>query len=150
MRSDDPAAAHIMQLVDGFWPIHVLAALAQFKIPEALADGPATAAGVAQQLGLREYELFRLLRAGSALGVCQDLGGRHASWHSSSVQAMAYTMAANRHITPKPGQGCPRILAARRWQNPRSIPPGTSAHGQIFGDRHVISVHDIPGVAARR
>ena len=76
MRSDDPAAAHIMQLVDGFWPIHVLAALAQFKIPEALADGPATAADVAQQLGLREYELFRLLRAGSALGVCQDLGGR--------------------------------------------------------------------------
>ena len=30
---------------------------------------------------------------------------RHASRRSSSVQAMAYTMATNRHITPKPGQG---------------------------------------------
>jgi hypothetical protein len=29
----------------------------------------------------------------------------HASRRSSSVQAMAYTMAVNRHITPKPGQG---------------------------------------------
>ena len=32
-------------------------------------------------------------------------GRRHASRWSSSVQAMAYTMAVNRHITPKPGQG---------------------------------------------
>ena len=29
----------------------------------------------------------------------------HASRRSSSVQAMAYTTATNRHITPKPGQG---------------------------------------------
>jgi hypothetical protein len=32
-------------------------------------------------------------------------GRPHASRRSSSVQAMAYTMATNRHITPKPGQG---------------------------------------------
>src|ERR1700683_5621901 len=29
----------------------------------------------------------------------------HASRRSSSAQAPAYTMATNRHITPKPGQG---------------------------------------------
>src|ERR1700733_10267116 len=29
----------------------------------------------------------------------------HASRWSSSIQAMAYTVATNRHITPKPGQG---------------------------------------------
>jgi hypothetical protein len=76
MRSDDPAAAHVQELIDGFWPIHVLAALAQLELPEALASGPAATGDLAQRLGLDEFALFRLLRAGSALGVCQDLGDR--------------------------------------------------------------------------
>ena len=37
MRSDDPAAAHVQELIDGFWPIHVLTALAKLQVPEALA-----------------------------------------------------------------------------------------------------------------
>jgi O-methyltransferase domain len=76
MRSDDPAAALLQELIDGFWPIHVLAALAQLEVPEALAGGPAGAGDLARRLGLDEFQLLRLLRAGSALGVCQDLGGR--------------------------------------------------------------------------
>jgi len=76
MRSDDPASAHVLELIDGFWPIHVLTALAQLEVPEALASGPATAGELAQRLGLDEFQLFRLLRAGGALGVCQDLGDR--------------------------------------------------------------------------
>src|ERR1700722_15853783 len=76
MRSDDPAAARVQELIDGFWPVHVLAALAQLAVPEALAGGPAGAGDLARRLGLDEFQLFRLLRAGSALGVCQDLGGR--------------------------------------------------------------------------
>lgn len=76
MRSDDPAAAHVQELIDGFWPIHVLTALATLNVPEALADGPASAGEAAKRLGLDEFELFRLLRAASALGVCADLGDR--------------------------------------------------------------------------
>lgn len=76
MRSDDPAAARIQELIDGFWPIHVLTALAQLEVPEALASGPASAGELARRLGLDHFQLFRLLRAGSALGVCQDLGDR--------------------------------------------------------------------------
>src|ERR1700722_12995443 len=76
MRSDDPAAARVQELIDGFWPVHVLAALAQLELPEALASGPAAAGALAQRLGLDEFQLLRLLRAGSALGVCRDLGGR--------------------------------------------------------------------------
>ena len=75
MRSDDPAAAHVQELIDGFWPIHVLTALTQLELPEALASGPAAAGDLAQRLGLDEFQLFRLLRAGSALG-CADLGDR--------------------------------------------------------------------------
>jgi hypothetical protein len=40
-----------------------------------------------------------------------SLADRHASRRSSSVQAIAYTMATNRHITPKPAQGS-RVWAA--------------------------------------
>lgn len=76
MRSDDPAAAHVLELIEGFWPIHVLTALAKLELPEALAGGPAAAGELAQRLGLDESALFRLLRAGSALGVCEDLGDR--------------------------------------------------------------------------
>lgn len=76
MRSDDPSAAHVQELIDGFWPIHVLTALATLEVPEALADGPAGADELAQRLGLDEFALFRLLRAGSALGLCHDLGDR--------------------------------------------------------------------------
>jgi hypothetical protein len=76
MRSDDPATAHVQQLIDGFWPIHVLTALATLELPEALASGPADSGELARRLGLDSYALFRLLRAGSALGVCQDLGDR--------------------------------------------------------------------------
>jgi hypothetical protein len=76
MRSDDPAAAHVQQLIDGFWPMHVMTALAKLELPEALASGPAGTSELAQRLGLDEYALFRLLRAGSALGLCQDLGDR--------------------------------------------------------------------------
>ena len=76
MRSDDPAAAHVQELVDGFWPLHVLSALAKLEVPEAMADGPVSAGEVARRLGLDEFELFRLLRAASALGVCADLGDR--------------------------------------------------------------------------
>ncbi len=85
MRSDDPAAARVQELIDGFWPIHVLAALAQLELPEALASGPAAAGDLAQRLGLDEFQLFRLLRAGSALGVCQDLGGRRFALTSAGA-----------------------------------------------------------------
>ena len=46
-----------------------------------------------------------LQRGFGVLGMATRPDRHHASRRSSSVQAMAYTMATNRHITPKPGQG---------------------------------------------
>jgi orsellinic acid C2-O-methyltransferase len=76
MRADDPATARVQELIDGFWPIHVLTALAKLEVPDALAGGPATAGELARRLGLDEFALFRLLRAAGALGICEDLGDR--------------------------------------------------------------------------
>jgi len=59
---------------------------------------------------------------------------RHqASRWSSSVQAMAYTMATNRHITPKPGQGW-RLWAAG-WTLV-SWPPAWVGQNSVTGFRH--------------
>jgi orsellinic acid C2-O-methyltransferase len=76
MRSDDPAASHLQELIDGFWPIHVLTALVKLELPDAMAGSPADAGELAQRLGLDPSGVFRLLRAASALGVCEDLGDR--------------------------------------------------------------------------
>ena len=61
------------------------------------------------QLGLKlpgQRVHWSLPAAGAGvLGMATRPHRHHASRRSSSVQAMAYTMATNRHITPKPGQG---------------------------------------------
>jgi hypothetical protein len=73
MPSADPAA-HIGELLGSFWPIYVLGTIAELELPEALAGGPESAGELAQRLGLQENGVFRVLRAGTALGVCEDLG----------------------------------------------------------------------------
>src|SRR5579859_762078 len=60
-------------------------------------------------------------------------GPRHASRRFSSVQAMAYTMAVNRHITPKPGQGW------RAWAEIWTLaiwPPAWVGQNSVTGFRH--------------
>src|ERR1700734_1085314 len=57
----------------------------------------------------------------------------HASRRSSSVQAMAYTMAVNRHITPKPGQGW-RVWAA--WWTVASWPPAWVGQNSVTAFPH--------------
>src|SRR6202050_554638 len=68
---------------------------------------------------------------------------RHASRRSSSVQAMAYTMATNRHITPKPGQGW------REWAAMWTLvswPPAWVGQNSVTGFRHESgSAWAIPG-----
>src|SRR5579859_6074291 len=61
------------------------------------------------------------------------LDRRHASRRSSSVQAMTYTMATNRHITPKPGQGW--RLWAEGWTLV-SWPPAWVGQNSVTGFRH--------------
>src|ERR1700722_2165130 len=74
-------------------------------------------------------------------------GRRHASRRSSSVQAMAYTMATNRHITPKPGQGW-REWAA--WYTLVSWLPAWVGQNSMIGFRHESgSAWAIPGSTNR-
>src|SRR5579862_5138094 len=72
---------------------------------------------------------------------------RHASRRSSSVQAMAYTMATNRHITPKPGHGW-RVWA--EWWTLVSWLPAWVGQNSVTGLRHESgSAWAIPGRTSR-
>ena len=62
-----------------------------------------------------------------------DPGRHHASRRSSSVQATAYTMATNRHITPKPGQGW-RVWA--EWWTLARSPTARVGQNSVTGFRH--------------
>jgi hypothetical protein len=67
--------------------------------------GYARASTVRQSLDTQADSLVTARSGGRVLGTATRPDRHHASRRSSSVQAMAYTMATNRHITPKPGQG---------------------------------------------
>jgi hypothetical protein len=79
-------------------------------------------------------------------------GRRHASRRSSGVQAMAYTMAVNRHITPKPGQGW-RVQA--EWWTLVSSPPAWVGQNSVTApgppwtrrEEHRGTAHRVGGLA---
>jgi MFS family permease len=71
----------------------------------------------------------------------------HASRRSSSVQAMAYTRATPRHITPKPGQGG-RVWA--EWWTSVICIPAWVGQNSVTGLRHESgSAWAIPGRTSR-
>src|SRR5580693_9519678 len=77
---------------------------------------------------------WSLLQPGAGvLGTATRPDRDHASRRSSSVQAMAYTMATNRHITPKPGQGW-RVWAA--WYTLASCIPAWVGQNSVTRFRH--------------
>src|SRR5262249_47507905 len=82
---------------------------------------------------MRKGSLVTARSGGRVLGTATRPDRRHASRRSSSVQAMAYTMATNRHITPKPGQGW-RVWAAV-WTLV-SWPPAWVGQNSLTGFRH--------------
>src|SRR6266481_3629650 len=86
-------------------------------------------------------------RGAGVLGIATRPDRHHASRRSSSVQAMAYTMATNRHIMPKPGQGW-RVWA--EWWTLVSWLPAWVGQNSVTGFRHESgSAWAIPGRTSR-
>src|SRR5262249_17841987 len=92
---------------------------------------------------MKRGSLVTARSGGRVLGTATRTGRRHASRRASSVQAMAYTMATNRHITPKPGQGW-RVWA--EWWTLVSWLPAWVGQNSVTGFRHESgSAWAIPG-----
>ena len=86
-----PARVAAFDRTLGLWRAHVTGALAELGVPDALADGPATAAPLAERLGCDPDALHRLLRAGAAEGLLRM--GRDGSFRLTRVGAALRTDA---------------------------------------------------------
>jgi hypothetical protein len=74
----NPAQQHISALINGFWAAQVINAAAILQLPERLAEGPKTAAALAEEAGAHTPSLYRLMRALQTLGLVEAAGdGRY-------------------------------------------------------------------------
>ena len=73
-----PPQVALLELVGGFLGTHTAYAVAKLGIPDVLGAGPRTASQVAAELGTSPDATYRLLRAGAALGLFREDGGRFA------------------------------------------------------------------------
>jgi hypothetical protein len=64
-----PAHLAVFDRTAGLWRAHVVGALAEVGVPDALAEGPATAAALAGRLDADADALHRLMRAGASEGL---------------------------------------------------------------------------------
>lgn len=75
----------VVALYLGFIVSKCMAVVAQFGVADALGPTPATAAELAEKLGLNADALARILRLVAALGIFEDLGGRFRHTPSSRL-----------------------------------------------------------------
>ncbi len=69
---DEQRYRHMMHLINGHWFSMALATVAKFSIPDALKDGPRSAASLAGEKGLNTLALTRVMRALAPLGVFDE------------------------------------------------------------------------------
>jgi len=71
-----PPNIALLDYVRDFWSFHVTFTLAELRVVDALQGGPRRAGELARELGLDADHLYRLLRAGTLLGLVKEEGER--------------------------------------------------------------------------
>ncbi|HTV23701.1 MAG TPA: methyltransferase [Polyangiaceae bacterium] len=71
-----PSNIALLDFVRDFWSFHVTFTLAELRAVDALQGGPRRAEEVARELGVDGDHLYRLLRAGTMLGLVKEENGR--------------------------------------------------------------------------
>jgi SAM-dependent methyltransferase len=65
-----------LDFVNNFWAFHIAFTLAELSVPDALSARPRASADIARELGVDADMLYRVLRAGSQLGLVHELTDR--------------------------------------------------------------------------
>ncbi|HKP63851.1 MAG TPA: methyltransferase [Polyangiales bacterium] len=71
-----PPSIAVVDLVSDFWAFHVAYSLAELQVPEALRDRARSSGDVARELSLDVDALYRVLRAATMIGLCEELPDR--------------------------------------------------------------------------
>jgi len=77
-ESDDPETRKVGQLLGGWMATQVVRVTAELAIPDHLAEGPRTAAELAERTGAAFAPLTRLLSAAAVYGIVSQDAGRYA------------------------------------------------------------------------
>jgi hypothetical protein len=72
-----PAGRALARMINGYWVTQMIHTAARLNVADALAEGPQTAASLAERCGAHPRSLYRLLRALASLGIFAETeGGR--------------------------------------------------------------------------
>jgi len=71
-----PPHVQLIQMATAYWVSRLLYAVAKLRVPDHLADGPATAEAVASKTGSHAPTLYRVMRTLASLGVFTEDGQR--------------------------------------------------------------------------
>jgi SAM-dependent methyltransferase len=75
-RSLVPPPIALLDFISDFWAFHIVYALAELDVPDALRAAPRSSDTLSAELKLDADMLYRVLRAASMLGVCEEQEGR--------------------------------------------------------------------------
>jgi hypothetical protein len=75
-RSLVPPPIALLDLVNDFWSFHIAYSLAELNVPEALRDRPRGSDEVARELNVDPDMLYRVLRASTMIGLCEEQPNR--------------------------------------------------------------------------
>ena len=85
-----PPELHALQVSQGFLRSHLVHALIELGVPEALAEGPASLTQLAGRTGADRSQLERLMRAACELGFFAPVGraGTEPKWRHNARSAV--------------------------------------------------------------
>jgi hypothetical protein len=75
-RSLVPPPIALLDLVNDFWSFHIAYSLAELNVPDALRDRPRSSDEVARELKVDADMLYRVLRASTMIGLCEEQADR--------------------------------------------------------------------------
>jgi len=75
-RTIVPAPIALLDLINDFWAFHVAFTLAELQVADALRHHARSAEDVARELGVDADMLYRVLRAATMLGLCEERADR--------------------------------------------------------------------------
>jgi hypothetical protein len=118
----------VMELIHGFWKSQAVFVAAKLGLADLLADGPKTAAELAQATGTHAFSLYRLLRALASVGIfVQDSAGRFGL--TPMAECLRSHPGSQRYVAIMAGEEHYRCWGDLLY----SIQTGKIAFDRIFG-----------------
>jgi hypothetical protein len=129
-KGGPPPQAVLGQMINGYWISYSIIAATRLGIPDALDDGGAPVAQLAERADVDAGPLYRLMRALASVGIFREEGER-TFHHTPLSQALKKDVPGSMHgLASMTG-----LLHLRAWpQLAHSLRSGETAFSKVFGE----------------